>query len=67
MLSYGQLFILGIIVQAIITVLMFALTKVLKESNPYYQLVKALSIILLVSLVALIVSYIAQATFMGWI
>lgn len=66
-MTYAGMFLLGIMIQVMITYFLWVSMQGVDRENPYYPLMKAIFVILLVSLVALIASYVAQATFMGWI
>jgi uncharacterized membrane protein len=66
-IPYATFFQLGLVAQGIVTFILVLLTWTMNREHPYYPLVRALAIILAVSMVLLVISYIAQATFMGWI
>ncbi|MGQ9543617.1 MAG: hypothetical protein ACUVTM_06000 [Candidatus Bathyarchaeia archaeon] len=66
-LPYAQFFQLVTVVYAVISVIAIIWHRNLEESSRYYGFSRAFAIFMAVVTIFLVISYIAQATFMGWI
>jgi hypothetical protein len=66
-LPYAELFQLVTIIYAVIAVAAVLWNRRLDKSSRYYGFSKAFAIFMVVVTVFLVISYIAQATFMKWI
>ena len=66
-LPYGQFFQLIIALDAVIAIVLYVGMKQVGTGSKYYGLLRGLAIFMVVVWIGLVVSYVAQATFMGWI
>ncbi|WP_455286017.1 hypothetical protein [[Eubacterium] cellulosolvens] len=66
-LPYDQFFQLIIVLDALIAIALYAGMKRVGTGSEYYGLLRGLTIFMVVVWIGLVVSYVAQATFMGWI
>jgi|YelNatPaOPRAMG01_1025707.scaffolds.fasta_scaffold186906_2 ABC-type uncharacterized transport system fused permease/ATPase subunit len=66
-LPYAQFFQLVTAIYAAISVIAVLWNRSLEKSSRYYGFSRAFAIFMIVVTVFLVISYIAQATFMGWI
>jgi VIT1/CCC1 family predicted Fe2+/Mn2+ transporter len=67
MVTYAEQFIIGIAIEGLLALIVGLYMMRLDKKNPYRPFYKAFAIVLAVAFVVLVISYIAQATFMGWI
>ncbi len=65
-LPYPQLFQLIIVIDGLFTLGLYLWLRRLSKNNYYYGFVRGMTFFMAVVLVGLIISYVAQATFMGW-
>lgn len=66
-LPYGQFFQIIIVLDGIIAIALYAVMKRIGPGSRNYGLLRGLTIFMVVIWIGLVASYVAQATFMGWI
>lgn len=65
-LPYPQFFQLIIVIDGLFTLGLYLWLRRLSRSSYYYGFVRGMTFFMAVVLVGLVISYVAQATFMGW-
>ncbi|MEM1517532.1 MAG: hypothetical protein QXI52_02000 [Nitrososphaerota archaeon] len=65
-LPYPQFFQLIIVIDGLLTLGFYLWLRRLSRSSSYYGFVRGMTFFMAVVLVGLVISYVAQATFMGW-
>ena len=66
-LPYGQFFQLIIVLDGIVAIALYAGMKRAGPTSTNYGLLRGLMIFMIIVWIGLVISYAAQATFMGWI
>jgi chromate transport protein ChrA len=65
-IPYPAFFQLVIAIDVVIMVGLYMLLRRMSRSSAYYGFVRGMTIFMAIVLVGLVISYVAQATFMGW-
>lgn len=66
-IPYAQFFQLIIVLDAVIAIVLYVAMKRAGTGSRNYGLLRGLTIFMVVLWIGLVVSYLAQATFMGWL
>lgn len=65
-LPYPQFFQLIIVIDGLLMLGLYLWLRRFSKSSSYYGFVRGMTIFMAIVLIGLVISYVAQATFMGW-
>lgn len=66
-LPYPTFFQLIIAIDGVITLGLYLWLRSMNRNSAYYGFIRGMTVFMAIVLVGLVISYVAQATFMGWI